>query len=375
MIIKNGKVLLGDFSFQNKDIRIENGIIVEIGDNLQGDEIIEADGKYVLPGFIDEHFHGAGGFTTSKGSSEDLIGIAKVEAKSGITTIVPTLSSYPDDIMFAFIEAAKKAQSSDYLGARIHGVHLEGPYLNPDFKGAHELQNLKKPTPEHFGKFIDAGEGVVKIVTIAPEMDENLETTKYAVSRGVKVEIGHTGATYEKAMEAIEAGATISTHTFNAMVSLHHRNPGVLGAVLTDDRVHAEVMGDFGHVAPAIVKLIYKAKGDSLVNFVSDSMLAAGFPDGEYYDSGTKNIVINGLSYLENGTINGSASTILKSVQNALTIGIPLESAVKMASYNPAVTLGIDNECGKIEEGFRADIIIADENISPEKVFVGGRLV
>ncbi len=375
MIIKNGSVLCDDWKLKTVDIKIEEGKIAEIGENLEGEDIIDASGLYVFPGLIDEHFHGAGGFTTNGATKEDLIKIAEIESKSGITTIIPTLSSYPDEVMLGFLDAAKKAMNSDYKGARIGGVHLEGPYLSEKHKGAHIPENLKKATPEHLEKFIDAGEGIVKLVTIAPEVDEDLKTTKYAVSRGVTVEIGHTGASYEKTMEAIEAGATVSTHTFNAMVSLHHREPGVLGAVLTDDRVHAEVMGDFGHVAPAIVKLIYKAKGDSLVNFVSDSMLATGLPDGIYYDGAVKNIVKNGMAYLESGTITGSASTILTSVKNALTIGIPLESAVKMASYNPAVSLKIDNECGRLSKGLRADILIADKNLDPKYVFVGGRQV
>ncbi len=375
MIIKNGLVLRDDWKFHNVDVKIENGKIEKIGKNLSGKDVVDASGKYVLPGFIDEHFHGAGGFTTVSNKAKDFVEISKIEAKNGITTIIPTLSSYSDETMLGFLEAIKEVMKGDQKGARIAGVHLEGPYLSEKYKGAHTLENLRKPTPEHLKKFIDAGEGIVKIVTIAPETDEDMKTIKYAVSKGVAVEIGHTGASYDKAMEAIDAGATIATHTFNAMAPLNHREPGVLGAVLTDDRVHTEIIGDFGHVAPAIVKLVYKAKGDSLVNFVSDSMLAAGLPDGIYEDAGTKNIVKNGLSYLENGTINGSASTILKSVKNALKIGIPLESAVKMASYNSAVSLSVDNECGKIAEKMRADIIICDKKINVEHTFVGGKRV
>jgi N-acetylglucosamine-6-phosphate deacetylase len=202
-----------------------------------------------------------------------------------------------------------------------------------------------------------------------------METIRFAVDNGIVVELGHTGADYDTAIAAIDAGATVSTHTFNGMIGLNHRSPGVLGAVLTDDRVHCEVMGDFGHVAPAIVKLIYRAKGDDRVNFVSDSTAMAGYPDGRYEVEGGVNIIENGLSRLENGTINGSAATVLLGVQNARKIDIPLESAVKMASYNPAVSLGIDNECGSIAVGKRADLFVADENIRPLATYVGGQKV
>lgn len=377
LIIKNGKVLCGDFKFRHTDIKINNGIISEIGDGLSSDEVFDAAGDYVLPGLIEEHFHGANGFQTLGGTAEDLKRIAEFEATDGITTIVPTLSSYPDDTVFKCIDSMKEAMKSDVNGARILGLHLEGPFLCPNKRGAHKENNLKKPTVERMKKFLDSADGAVKIVTIAPELDDNFEVIKYAVSRGVVVEIGHSEATYETALGAIDAGATVSTHTFNAMAPLNHRNPGILGAVLTDDRVHCEVMGDFGHVAPAIVKLIYKAKGDRLVNFVSDSMLAAGLPDGEYIaeEDGGVNIVTNGLSRLADGTINGSASTLLKGVQNAVKIDIPLESAVKMASYNPAVSLKIDHECGSIEIGKRADIFIAGEDLVPKAVFVKARRV
>lgn len=375
MILKNGNVLCGDFVFRKCDVRIENGLIAEIGENLSGGEVLDLEGDYLLPGLIDEHFHGANNCTVYNGDTDEIIRLAEYEASQGVTAITPTLSSYPDDIMFAAIDAVSEAMSKEHNGSEILGIHLEGPFLSHEYKGAHIPENLRIPTAEKMKEYIDRSPEAVKLLTLAPELDKDFETIKYAVSRGVSVSIGHSAATYEIATAAIDAGASISTHTFNAMVPLNHRNPGILGAVLTDDRLSCEVMGDFGHVAPAIVKLIYKAKGPDRVNFVSDSSLVAGMPDGDYIIDGVKCYVKGILSYLENGTINGSATTVLTSVKNALKIDIPLEHAVKMASLNPARSLKVDNILGSIDIGKHASIFVADKDINPKAVFVKGKRV
>lgn len=375
MILKNGNVLCGDFVFRKIDVKIEDGIIKEIGENLSGDEIFDLEGNYLLPGLIDEHFHGANNCTVYNGDVDEIIRLAEYEASQGVTAITPTLSSYSDELMLRAIDAVKYAARKEHNGSEILGIHLEGPYLSHEYKGAHIPENLQIPTPEKLKQHIDRGEGAVKLLTIAPEIDKDFETIKYAVSRGVAVSIGHSGADYETATAAINAGATASTHTFNAMIPLNHRNPGILGAVLTDDRVNCEVMGDFGHVAPAIVKLIYKTKGADHVNFVSDSSLIAGLPEGEYIIDEVKSYVKGVLSYCEDGTINGSATTVLTSVKNALKIDIPLEDAVKMASLNPAKTLKVDNILGSIDIGKHASMFVADKGLNPKTVFVKGKRV
>ena len=374
-IFKNGNVLCGDFVFRKVDVKIEDGIIKEIDEGLSGGEVFDLEGDYLLPGLIDEHFHGANNCTVYNADADEIVRLAEYEAQEGVTAITPTLSSYSDQVMFRAIDAVKEAGKCEHNGAEVLGIHLEGPYLSHTHKGAHIPENLQIPTPEKLKQHIDRGEGAVKFLTIAPEIDKDFETIKYAVSRGVTVSIGHSGADYETATAAIDAGATVSTHTFNAMVPLNHRNPGILGAVLTDDRVNCEVMGDFGHVAPAIVKLIYKAKGADRVNFVSDSSLIAGLPEGEYVIDGVKSYVKGVLSYCEDGTISGSATTVRTSVKNALKIGIPLEDAVKMASLNPAKTLKVDNILGSIEVGKHASMFVADKDINPKAVFVKGNRV
>lgn len=375
MIFKNGNVLCGDFVFRKVDIKVEDGIIKEIGENLSGDEVFDLEGDYLLPGLIDEHFHGANNCTVYSADTDEIVRLAEYEASQGVTAITPTLSSYSDELMLRAIDAVKEAAREEHNGSEILGIHLEGPYLSHEYKGAHVPENLQIPTPEKLKQHIDRGEGAVKLLTIAPEIDKDFETIKYAVSRGVAVSVGHSGADYETAMGAIRAGATASTHTFNAMIPLNHRNPGILGAVLTDDRVNCEVMGDFGHVAPAIVKLIYKAKGADRVNFVSDSSLIAGLPEGEYVIDGVKSYLKGVLSYVEDGTISGSATTVLTSVKNALKIDIPLEDAVKMASLNPAKTLKVDDILGSIEVGKHASMFVADKDVNPKAVFVKGKRV
>lgn len=376
MIFKNGTVLLDDFSFLKTDIRIENGKIAEIGDGLSGTETKDIDGLYLLPGLIEEHFHGANGYGVLGATAEDFLKIAEFEAACGVTTITPTLSSYPDEDVYSCIESIKQAMQQQTGGSRILGLHLEGPFLSNKYRGAHNPSNLKNPTVERLSGFLEAAEGCVKVLTLAPELEGAIDTIKYAVSKGIAVEIGHSEATFQEAVSAIDAGASISTHTFNAMVPLNHRNPGILGAVLTDDRVHCEVMADLGHVAGAVVKLIYRAKGVDRVNIVSDSTNFAGYPDGEYSEKGNKYTVKKGIAYLENGTITGSVYTIFDGVRNCVKeLGIPLEHAVKMASYNPAKSLGIQHETGSIAVGKRADFFSMDKDFNIKETYCGGRKV
>ena len=373
MIFKNGKVLLNDFSFAKVDIRIEDGKIAEIGENLSGYEVKDISGLMLLPGLIDEHFHGANGYDVLDCKTENFVKIAEFEATKGITTITPTLSSCPDEIVHCCIDSIKKAMQMEIKGSRIYGLHLEGPFLTEKHRGAHLAENLKNPTVERLSGFLEAADGCVKVLTLAPELDGAIETIKYAQKQGITVEIGHSAATFEEATAAIYAGATISTHTFNAMAPLSHRNPGILGAVLTDDRLRCEVVADLGHVAGPIVKLIYRAKGVDGVNIVSDSTSYAGFPDGEYPENGRTLIVKKGIAYLENGTITGSTYTVLDGVRNCVKeVGIPLEDAVKMASFNPANSLGISNETGSIAEGKRADFFLMTEDFEVRETYCGG---
>ena len=376
MIFKNGKVLLDDFRFAKVDVRIENGKIAEIGENLLGDEIKDIEGLLFLPGLIDEHFHGANGYGVLGATAEDFLKIAEFEATKGVTTITPALSSYPDEDVYSCIESIKQAMVMEVKGSRILGLHLEGPFLSEQYRGAHVTANLKNPTVERLSGFLAAADGCVKVLTLAPELEGAIDTIKYAKSQGIAVEIGHSAATYEEATAAIDAGATISTHTFNAMVPLNHRNPGILGAVLTDDRLRCEVMADMGHVAGPIVKLIYKAKGVDGVNIVSDSTSLAGYPDGEYGEGQRKLTIKNGIAYLENGTITGSVFTVFDGVRNCVKkVGIPLEDAVKMASYNPADSLGISDETGSIAEGKRADFFLMTEDFEIKETYCEGRRV
>ena len=264
----------------------------------------------------------------------------------------------------------------DVKGSRLYGLHLEGPFLSEKYRGAHITENLKNPTVERLSDFLKAADGCVKVLTLAPELEGAIETIKYACEQGLAVEIGHSAATYEEATAAIDAGATISTHTFNAMVPLNHRNPGILGAVLTDDRLRCEVMADLGHVAAPIVKLIYRAKGVDGVNIVSDSTCFAGFPDGVYADSHRKITVKKGIAYLESGTITGSTYTVLDGVRNCVKeVGISLEDAVKMASLNPAKSLKIEGETGSIAVGKRADLFIMDEDFTVKETYCEGKRV
>ena len=222
-------------------------------------------------------------------------------------------------------------------------------------------------------KMIEAGDGMLKLITIAPDNEGSIEFIRYAVERGLTVSMGHTDADFETAQAAIDAGATQLTHTFNAMRPLNHREPGVLGAALTDNRVKCEAICDYIHLHPATVKLIYAAKGADRINMISDSGTAAGITVSEFEVDGVKRYVKDGVVRLADGTIAGSARTVLDGVKNLVSSGIPLRDVSKMASLNPAKTLGMDDTIGSIAVGKLADLVVLDNALNVEYTFINGK--
>ncbi|HHY24443.1 MAG TPA: N-acetylglucosamine-6-phosphate deacetylase [Clostridiaceae bacterium] len=373
LLFINGCVLLKDFVFHNCDVAVRNGKISEIGSLVpKSEEIIDLKGRYLIPGLIDTHLHGAVGESFLNTTMEGIRKIAVFEAEQGVTAITPTISSATDERTEAAINTVCSVIKTETNGAKITGINLEGPFLSKNRRGGHSSKMLQTPSVEKLKKFIAVSEGNIKILTLAPELENSAETIEYARKENLVVGIGHSDGNYITAIEAIERGATISTHTFNAMPPLLHREPGILGAVLTDDRVTCEMICDLVHLHDSILRLIYRAKGDDKINIISDSMYAAGLPDGEYYKEGQVRYVKNSVSMLENGTISGSTKTIMKGVRNLVDLGIPLESAVKMSSFNPACTLGIQNLNGSISVGNWGDLVILDKNLAVIATFING---
>ncbi len=377
MLLRNAHYLTPEGVFKDGDIRILDGYICEIGClRAQSDEnVLDVMGECVIPGLIETHFHGAMGLDCSLGTREPFEAFASYMAQQGITTFIPALISSTDEVTKQYILAGNAYMDDPAPGAQMAGFYLEGPFLSQQYKGAHDPSVLQNPNVEKFRHWQMLAKGKILKTVVAPELEGAEELIRWASSNGVAVEIGHSAATYEQALNAVEWGATLTTHTFNAMSPLSHRSPGIPGAALTDPRITCELIADLGHVAGAVVKLVCLAKGPHGVNLISDSCTAAGLNDGEYIQpDGRKIIVKDGLARLENGVIMGSASSILDGVRNLVALGFTLPVAVGMASANPARSIGL-NDRGQIAVGKRADMVILSENIEVMTTIVAGEIV
>lgn len=338
-------------------IAVENGKIKEI---IKGECNFDAPGvdfggAKIYPGLIDVHSHGAIGLDTMDGALNEL---GRYYLENGTTTWYPTtMTMSTEDIISALLA------EYDGKGANIPGFHLEGPFINPDFCGAQDPKYASALDLDHFAKFSN-----VKMVTIAPELEGAEEFIRGC---GAVVSIGHSSADYDTAMRAFEAGATCLTHTFNRMAPIHHRKPGPIPAG-ADAGAYAQLICDGIHTHPSIVRMLVALYGDERVVLISDSMSGAGLSDGEYTLGGQAVTVKDGVATISNGDIAGSTVTLLECVRRAISFGIPEESAVKMASENPARLMGLNK--GKIEVGYDADFIIVDNDFGLVRAIARGEI-
>ncbi len=372
-IYKNATVLTENFQFIRTDIETVNNLIKYVGNISHNDaEIIDCDNKYIVPGLVDIHTHGCVGYDSADCTKlEDMRRMRSYYARNGITTYLATIAT-------SSVSDTEKAVSfltdvqNDPCGANIGGIHLEGPYFSHSKKGAQNPDFLRLPDINEFEKLNTISNGNIKLISVAPEL-ENAYAFISHVSKKSSVSIGHTEADYECASKAIDCGATVMTHTFNGMLSLHHRNPGAVGAAL-DRSIFCEFICDGFHINEAVIRIAYKILGDDKMLFISDSLRAAGMKDGKYSLAGLTFIVDGGKARLEDGTIAGSTCTLFDCVKNAISFGIPAESAFKMASLTPAKACKIDNVCGSISAGKRADLLILDSDFNIEKIVIRGEL-
>lgn len=373
MILANGLVMDEHFKLVRCDLEVQGEKITRIAEKLDGQEKIDLKGKYILPGFIDTHVHGAYGVRLSD-ENPDLRVMTRFEATQGVTALAITTASSEFEDLLRQIDLAVEAAGNS-VGAKIVGIHAEGPFISKTFKGAMNEQYIIAPDLEKLDSMMEHGRGYLKIITVAPEVDHALDLIRHARQKGVVVSMGHTDATYEQACKAIEAGATQTTHTFNAMRAFNHREPGVLGAALTNHEIICEMICDYVHLHPVTARLIYDLKGANHIHIVSDSGHAAGLNLKQFMVDGKMRYLKDGVVRLEDGTIAGSAKTVADGVWNLITSGIPMGDVSKMASYTPARILKLDHEMGSIAVGKLADLVVLDGDYRVEYTFINGECV
>jgi N-acetylglucosamine-6-phosphate deacetylase len=345
-----------------------------------GAKVLDLGDSILVPGFIDMHIHGGAGHDVMEPGGDALPAVEQLLHKHGVTTYFPTTVTAPVDLTLSALERLADAieqaeRNSDLAGrARPVGIHLEGPFISHKRPGVHPLKDLLPPTLEMFDRFWQAARGHVKVMTIAPELDGAKEVIAEATRRGVCVSIGHSDADTKAAQSGIAAGARHATHTFNAMRPLDHREPGILGEVLTDGRVSAEIIVDGVHVDPLVVELFLRAKGPEASVLVTDATAATGMPDGKYRLGSLEVDVADGKC-MSNGRLAGSVLTLDKAVRNVMKFANwDLQRAVRLATLNAARATGLAAKAGTITPGTAADIVALSSNGEVRQTIVRGQL-
>lgn len=379
-VIENAAIVTDRGIIEKGRIIVEKGIIAGItraGTTFpSAGEVIDLSGRFVLPGFIDLHLHGAGGRDVMDGTCEAIDVISRIHARYGTTGFLATTLTAPVEKITDALLAVKEVIARGTWGARVLGVHLEGPFINPAWKGAQDAKWILKPNIEILESFLHKAGNIIKIITLAPEIPGALELADYARKRGIILSIGHSDASYEQARAAFMTGFTHATHLFNAMKGLHHREPGIAGSILLEKGVTAELIADGVHIHPAVLKLVVKVKGLDKIVLVTDSMRATGMPDGNYSLGGLEVKVSGNEARFADGTLAGSNLTMNRAVDYMVNnIGLTLPEAAKLASTNPAKILGLDGRKGTIQVGKDADLVALNPDLSVYFTMIGGEIV
>jgi len=386
-VIHASRILTPDEEISDGIIVVEGSRITGIGhrDSLRipaGASDFVAAGMTVVPGFVDLHIHGAGGHDVMEGNARALDRIVSTVARHGTTSIVATTVTAPVEEtchslegIARYIRAHEKAEQfaeSGKLAAEILGIHLEGPFISKARRGVHPPDAIAKPSTETFDRFVKAADGLIRILTVAPELPGALQLIAHAVVSKVAVALGHTDADYDQARAAIEAGARHCVHFYNAMRPFTHRDPGIIGAVLTDPDVTAEVIADLVHVAGPAIQVLIGTKGFDTVLLVSDGIAATGMPDGNYRLGDFEVSVKDGVARNSEGKLAGSTLTLDRALRNAVALGVPLTDAVRMATVLPARRLGLAGKKGIIAVGADADLVALTPDLKVAAVMTRG---
>jgi N-acetylglucosamine-6-phosphate deacetylase len=341
-----------------------------------GAESIDAAGRYLAPGFIDVHVHGGGGFSLMTDDPEQVRAYARWVVRHGVTGFLVSTSGADHDAIARRLRALAPSVGGADEGARVLGFHLEGPYINPARKGAFDPAWLRPPDAREYAALAEAAAGHVRQVTLAPELPGGDALIAEVLRSGAVAAIGHTDATYDQAMRAIERGASHVTHCFNAMRPFNHRDPGVLAAVMESDAVTAELVGDGAHADYAAARVLVRAKGPSGVVLITDGMPLAGTPDGEARWEGVSIRVAHGRAERADGTIVGGVATLDAVVRNAVEhMRVPLPEAIAMASANAARAMRLGDTYGTLASGAAADFVLLDDALAVSETWVAGRRV
>ena len=371
LALKHAKLLLKDKIEYDKVLLLSDKIegIVNENEIPEGAEIIDCNGGYIAPGFIDLHIHGYLGRDVCDANEESIRTIAGGLLENGVTGFLPTTMTVDMEVIKGALDACRSVMNSgEFYGSTILGVHAEGPFISASKKGAQDERFILKPDAD----FVKANADVIKIITLAPEEDKDFaEIKRIADETDVVVSMGHTSADYKTAMESSKNGVKHATHLFNAMTPMTHRAPGVVGAALNSD-VSCELIVDTYHVDPALYEMVYKMKGRKLC-FITDCLPAGGLPEGEYTLGGAKIIYKDNLCKLEDGTIAGSVLRLNKGVWNVYKNStIPLYECVNCATLNSATAIGVVDRKGSIELHKDADIVVLDDEFNVRKTIIGG---
>lgn len=374
LLIKNAHLISPDVDMTGAALELENGLVKQVyaaGQKLPAAaEVFDADGRMVVPGFIDTHCHGGMGYEVTSDDPRAMAIIAEAKLREGVTSFCPTTLTLPEEKLAAslrHVEAYRKAPT----GCKVVGTHLEGPYINPECAGAQNPAYLRKADIEEVKRLHAISP--VALITYAIDMEGSLEFTRQLCAAGIKGSCGHTNATYAQFKEGMKCGLTRLTHFGNQMTKLHHREIGVVGAGLLEDGVAIEMICDRIHLCPDMIRLAFKSKPINKILLITDAMEATGLPDGNYQLGGLAVVVSGGAARLaSNGALAGSTLQFNTAFKNTVEVtGLPLAQLVKTTSWNQARDLGLA-KLGKLEAGYIADIAVLDDRYHVAAVFVDG---
>ncbi len=388
-LIYNARLITPERIIENGYVIYENGKITDLGKDINlseyNGEKTDAKGRYLAPGFIDIHCHGGGGADFMDGTEEAYIAAAEIHAKHGTTTLIPTLTTSATEDFFNSFKIFNSLKSKEINGAKMPGIHMEGPYFSPKQAGAQDPRYLRAPQKEDYERIYNASEGAIMRWSVAPELDGAAELGAFLKKNGVLASIGHTDAVYDDVVKAYENGFNLLTHFYSGMSTIirvgGYRKPGVIESGYIIEGMNVEVIADGHHLPKELLKMIYKSKGADRIALVTDSMRAAGMPEGEYIlgkkDNGLLCVSEGGVAKLpDRSAFAGSICTADRLVRTMyLSAGASICDAVKMITATPARLIGMDNKKGTLASGKDADLVLFDENINIELTIVEGKTV